>query len=176
MELSVAIGLIEQGVDKTFTPQVWVDLGAGRGLFTRALADILPGGSTVYAIDKSATALKEIELLSSTVTLKKVQTDFVREEFVPEPPDGILMANALHFVENKIAFIKKIRKKLQPSGRLIIVEYDLPAANAWVPYPVHFAALEKLAKDTGFTNTLKLSETPSLYNRANIYSALLRVS
>src|SRR5687768_4246729 len=114
MELSVAIGLIEQGVDKTFTPQVWVDLGAGRRLFTRALADILPGGSTVYAIDKSATALKEIELLSSTVTLKKVQTDFVREEFVPEPPDGILMANALHFVENKIAFIKKIRKKLQP--------------------------------------------------------------
>jgi trans-aconitate methyltransferase len=176
MELSVAIGLIEQGVDKTFTPQVWADLGAGRGLFTRALADILPGGSTVYAIDKSAAALKEIEPLSPAVTLKKIQTDFVREEFAPEPPDGILMANALHFVENKIAFIKKIRKKLQPSGRLIIVEYDLPAANAWVPYPVHFTALEKLAKDTGFTNTLKLSETPSLYNRANIYSALLRVS
>lgn len=176
MELSVALGLIEQGVDKTFAPQVWADLGAGKGLFTRALTSLLPEESTVYALDKVASALAEIGSASPGVTLKKIQTDFVREEIAPELLDGILMANAFHFVENKIAFIKKVRKKLKPSGRMIIVEYDLHAANAWVPYPVHFSALEKLAKDTGFISTIKLGETASLYNRANIYSALLLVS
>ena len=173
MELAVAIGLIEKGVDKTSAPQVWADLGAGKGLFTRALASQLHAGSTVYALDKVATALAEIELPSPLITLKKIQKDFIRDEIAPEPLDGIIMANALHFVENKIAFLKRIRKKLRPSGRLIVVEYDLHLANAWVPYPVHFSALEKLAKDEGFTDVVKLEETPSLYNRANIYSAVI---
>lgn len=172
MELAVALGLIEKGVDKTSAPQVWADLGAGKGLFTRALADQLHEGSTVYAVDKAAAALAEIEL-PSRITLKKIQKDFVRDEIAPEPLDGIIMANALHFVENKIAFMKRIRKKLRPTGRLIVVEYDLHTANAWVPYPIHFLALEKLAKDEGFTTVVKLGEVPSLYNRANIYSAVL---
>lgn len=172
MELAVAIGLIEKGVDKTPAPQVWADLGAGKGMFSRALATLLHEGSTVYAVDKSSASLAAIELHSPSVTLKKIQQDFI-QELPPEPLTGILMANALHFVENKIAFIKKIRKKVGSTGRVIIVEYDLQVANAWVPYPIHFAALEKLARDAGFTTISRMGEVPSLYSRANIYSAVL---
>lgn len=172
MELAVAIGLIEKGVDEAPAPQVWADLGAGKGLFTRALATLLQEGSTVYAVDKSSAALAAIELPSPSVTLKKIQQDFVHD-LPPEPLTGILMANALHFVENKIAFIKKIRKKIGAAGRVIVIEYDLHTANAWVPYPIHFAALEKLAKDAGFTSVTRMGDVPSLYNRANIYSAVL---
>lgn len=172
MELAVAIGLIEKGVDNARSPQVWADLGAGKGLFTHALATLLHEGSTVYAVDRSSASLATIELPSPSVTLKKIQQDFVHD-LPPEPLTGILMANALHFVENKIAFIKKVRKKVGITGRVIIVEYDLHAANAWVPYPIHFEALEKLAKDAGFTTVTRMSQVPSLYNRANIYSAVL---
>ncbi|WP_339814654.1 class I SAM-dependent methyltransferase [uncultured Imperialibacter sp.] len=53
MELSTAIKLIENGVSNAGDAQSWLDLGAGNGLFTRALAAVLPSGSVVTAIEKA---------------------------------------------------------------------------------------------------------------------------
>ena len=55
--------------------------------------------------------------------------------------DGILMANALHYVRDKAAFIEKLKKYLKTSGELIIVEYDTVRQNRWIPYPITFEKL-----------------------------------
>lgn len=172
MELSTAIRLIKKGISDSNEIQTWVDLGAGTGLFTQALASRLKPGSTIYAIDKDITALAKLETKSLSVTVKKINHDFVTTKIDIELLDGILMANALHFVSDKHMLINQLKKKLKPSGRIIIVEYEMIYGNAWVPYPINVKSLQNLADEIGFTLT-KLDEEPSVYNNAVIYSSVL---
>jgi hypothetical protein len=53
------------------------------------------------------------------------------------------------------------------------VEYDMEAANHWVPYPINFSSLKKLFHDVGFSFVEKINERPSVFNRANLYSAII---
>jgi hypothetical protein len=53
------------------------------------------------------------------------------------------------------------------------VEYDMEIANHWVPYPISFLTLKKLFNDVGFSFVEKISERPSVFNRANLYSAIV---
>jgi SAM-dependent methyltransferase len=85
--------------------------------------------------------------------------------------DGILMANALHFIKEKELFILKIREYLKPKGQLLIVEYNTDKGNNWVPYPISFTSWEKLAKKCGFKKTRLLNTTPSRYHK-EVFSAV----
>jgi trans-aconitate methyltransferase len=172
MELVTALKLIEQGVDKNSTRQTWADLGAGSGLFTQSLSLCLPPGSVVHAVDKLS-VVKKIKLTTQVVRLITHQKDFVNEALDFEVLDGIVMANSLHYVDDKISFIERLKKNLKATGRLIIVEYDMNVSNSWVPYPIRFADLSLLSIKCGFSSVTKLFEVPSVYHNAMIYSALL---
>jgi ubiquinone/menaquinone biosynthesis C-methylase UbiE len=173
MELSTAIQLIQNGVSKTTTPQRWVDLGAGSGLFTQALASCLPANSYVLAIDRNIQSLNSMTWASLEIKLETLATDFELLDW-PGNLDGILMANSLHFVKDQQAFLKKIKEKLTGSGRIIIVEYDTLTRNTWVPFPLDFRKLTTLAPKSALKSVIHLAETPSSYQQANIYSALLQ--
>src|SRR5438445_4511538 len=89
----------------------WADLGAGSGAFTLALADLLPAGSTIHAIDKDAEALRELETAYAhfarsrpVARLKTRRADFTRELDLLSL-DGTLMANSLHFVKEKASVL-----------------------------------------------------------------------
>jgi 2-polyprenyl-3-methyl-5-hydroxy-6-metoxy-1,4-benzoquinol methylase len=173
MELAIAVKLIDKGIDKNADPQQWADLGAGQGLFTRALASLLPAASTLYAIDKDATALDSISTGATGVILHRHVADFTAGNLVGEPLDGVLMANALHFVEAALTLLRGIKAMLKPSGRIILVEYNRHTASRWVPYPISFDTLQTIAPQAGFLRVTKLQEVPSVYDDAGIYSALL---
>ena len=173
MELNKAIMLIEKGVPPSSVPQIWADLGAGSGLFTKALSKLLPDGSTIYAMDQDRKAINSIALTSPNITLKKVVADFIKDDLNIEPLDGILMANALHFVKDKLTFMAKIKRSLTSSGKILVIEYDRENSNPWVPYPLSYSSLQHLASDAGLSSVDKLAATPSKFNEADIYSALL---
>ena len=175
MELSVAIKLIEKGVSQSSKPQVWADLGAGRGLFTSALSSLLSNGSMIHAVDQDAKALASIKLSSSHVALKTIGEDFIKMKTELKELDGILMANSLHFVSDKITLLKNLKTKLTPSGRFIVIEYDMSTSNRWVPFPIKFDDLKLLADQLNLSAT-KLGEQPSVYNSSMIYSAVLAKS
>ena len=175
LELSTAITLIKKGIPPATIPQVWADLGAGTGLFTRALSTILPAGSTIYAIDQETKALDSIALPSKQIVLNKVTIDFVNDPIEVEPLDGVLMANALHFVNDKVAFMAKIRQTVKLSARIVIIEYDRDTPNPWVPYPISYQSLQHLVDGIGMASITKIGSTPSKYHGANIYSALLEI-
>jgi ubiquinone/menaquinone biosynthesis C-methylase UbiE len=172
MELSVAISLIEKAVDQTTSTQVWADLGAGNGLFTNALLSILPEESTVYAVDKDPGVL-QLKSKQRGKTLKTIVVDFVKENLQIVKLDGILMANSLHFVKDKSAFITNISAAIKPGANIVVVEYDMDTPNHWVPFPMSFDTLKRFGNTTGF-DVEKLNSVPSVYQRANIYSALLK--
>jgi trans-aconitate methyltransferase len=173
MKSEAAKNLIEPGLEQTQLKQTWADLGAGNGLFTHALSTMLPEGSTLYAIDTNASRMESIRAWQQII-LKKIQADFVRDTWNTEPLHGVLMANSLHFVKQKEAFLMKLKERLVLNGRLLIVEYEMEKGNTWVPYPVGFNKLSEIILHSGFSSIKKLREVPSVYDNRMIYSALVQ--
>ena len=66
------------------------DIGAGTGIFTLALDQLLAKESTIYSIDKQTTALHHLEL--NICTLEVITQDFDEPFDLPQM-DGIIMAN-----------------------------------------------------------------------------------
>jgi ubiquinone/menaquinone biosynthesis C-methylase UbiE len=172
MEPSTATHLLERAIVKSSEPQRWADLGAGDGFFTRALASVIPKDSSVLAVDKNASSLKSIQDTFGQIKVETRHADFTSLTW-GEHFDGILMANALHYVGNQTEFLTKLKVKLSYSGRLVIVEYERRQVNPWVPYPIPLGKLQEIGAAAGFSSVEKLEETTSSYDNAMIYSACL---
>ncbi len=172
MELNEAIRLIRGGVDDKIKSQRWADLGAGEGLFSRALASLLPDGSEVVAVDNDARALSKIPTEINGVKLQRITADFITRDLSIESLHGILMANSLHFVKDKSTLLTKLKEKVK-NGRIIIIEYERDDSNPWVPYPLNFDALSSLASAVGFQQIIKLATAESQYHAGGIYSAVI---
>lgn len=171
MELSDAISLINHPYFNRSPHQIWADLGAGSGLFTFALAHLLGSNSTVYAYDKAPVRLLSLPNPPG-VDIRSGQLDFVTTPLPLQNLNGLLMANSLHYVADKTAFIREVQSHLQPNGVFLVVEYNTSAANAWVPYPVPFKELVPLFRQQGFDHALKINERPSVFRSGHMYAAL----
>jgi SAM-dependent methyltransferase len=172
MELKDAIELIRN--DQLSQTQIsnWADLGCGSGLFTAALSHFLQPGSNIYALDHKPSA--NINGVKPGIRTIIQQSDFINDPFIFKDLDGIIIANALHYVRDKESLIKKLQYYLKPEGVLLIVEYDTDQpVRTWVPYPLSYPSLEQLFEHQGYTHISKLQERSSIYGRANIYAALI---
>ncbi len=175
MDKSIIVSLIRGGVDASVGGQLWYDLGAGRGSFTMPLAELLNSDSKIYAVDKDDHALKSIRQVDHGAKISIVAADFTDAGFSIDRSDGILMANALHYVEDQSGFLFMLRdRSLLPRGRLIIVEYDRRAPNQWVPFPIGFHQLKEISLSVGFSSVEKLGEAPSAYDNVLMYGAVIR--
>jgi ubiquinone/menaquinone biosynthesis C-methylase UbiE len=153
---------------------MWADLGAGEGAFTLALADLIGPHGVIHAVDRDRAALAELRLAAvSSVPMAEIRTqtgDFTRRLELAEL-DGVVMANALHFVDDKLPVLALVRGYLRRGGRLLLVEYDSDRGNPYVPHPISFGTWRALADDAGFVETRRLASVPSRFLGA-IYSAL----
>ncbi|MCS3797321.1 class I SAM-dependent methyltransferase [Niastella sp. OAS944] len=169
MQLTEAILLIQKGIVPQSSPQTWADLGAGKGLFSEALLSLLIPGSVIHAID--------VQKRSNTGHNSSIifhQADFVNDKLPIPTLDGILMANSLHYVQDQVACIQKLKTHLRNrTGVMVLIEYDTDAGNEWVPYPVSFARAQAIFSDAGFSSIEKIGERPSVYGRNSMYAALV---
>ena len=168
MTHSEAVNFIKKGISSE--PGIWLDLGAGSGTFTLALAELLPPGSTIYAIDKDEKVLN-ISSPNPSVKIITMQSEF---EHLPDFPklDGIFMANALHYVEMPIPFLQNLLKKLRTNGSFLIIEYNMDQSNPWVPFPILFEKWKEISSAVSLSNPEKFNERTSLYGRGTMYGAI----
>jgi SAM-dependent methyltransferase len=153
---------------------IWADLGCGDGTFTRALAHLLAAGSAVHAVDLDDAALRNIPAEAHDVRIVTHHADFTRMPWpFDERLDGILMANSLHYVRDQEAFIRQCDGHLKADGRFIVVEYDFERSNRWVPYPVSRRGLTALFTAAGYSSPVWLGSRPSVYQRGEMYAALI---
>ncbi|WP_338876213.1 class I SAM-dependent methyltransferase [Spirosoma sp. SC4-14] len=172
MQLTDAISLIETTDYRQNQATQWADLGCGKGLFTKALASFQKPGSVIYAVDTDRSALQSISRENS-VRIEPVWLDFIQDDWPFQNLDGILMANSLHYVNDKKGFLQKAIQHLTDSGSFLIVEYDTEKANPWVPYPIGFRSLGQLFHSLGFGSIKKVGERPSLYGQAHMYASYI---
>lgn len=150
--------------------QQWADLGCGKGIFSYALASMLPSGSSIVCVDKDR---QHIDPVYKKVSLQFRQADIQTVSFTPGSLSGLLIANALHYVKDQPAFIERTMGFLAERASWIIIEYDSDVSNPWVPYPLSFNSLKKLFD--GYRNVRKLHERPSVYGRANLYACQVSI-
>jgi ubiquinone/menaquinone biosynthesis C-methylase UbiE len=174
MQRSHIIRLIERSVQPG--ESVWADFGSGDGAFTLALRKLGGPNMELYSVDLSDAKLnrqlKAFEREFDLSRLHLIHADFEQSLELPQL-DGILMANALHFVRDNVSFLKTVRGYLKPGGKFLIVEYDIDFGNPFVPYPVSYRTLIDRVQAAGFTKPELLARVPSRY-WTQIYSAVAR--
>ena len=167
------VHLVEGGVGRD-SGGVWADMGAGTGAFTLAIRDLAGPSVDIFAVDHDRRALSSLQDQMDRhfpgTRLRLLHADFAQAMALP-PLEGILAANAIHFVRDQAALLRSWRPLLTPGGRLVVVEYDADAGNRWVPYPLSFAALTALAPEAGFTPPVRLGTRPSRF-LGQIYAAV----
>lgn len=172
MKVTDAAMLIEAGVPGKIKNTAWADLGCGSGIFTNALAALLGDFGKIYAIDKEVQDFNVEAGVKTKIEFFKI--DFINDPFPFGHIDGILMANAFHYVKDKPIFIEKIKKHLKVNGQMIIVEYDTVRQNRWVPYPISFENLIRTFSAAGFTYIKKIGERTSVYRSEKMYAACIK--
>ena len=163
MNTSDAASLIEGAIPRT--AKTWADVGAGDGAFTRALVQLLGRDARIYAVDRDTRALASLQRWAARdgANVITLVADFTRRFELPEPLDGLLMANALHFVRDADVVLGRLVQLLRPGGRAVIIEYDRRAASRWVPYPISSSRLPELAAAAGLSQPTIAATRPSAY-------------
>lgn len=147
----------------------WLDLGCGSGVFTEVLSHFLQEGSRITSIDKVAISLPE---KVNNVDITFLKGDFIHDSFNLPSVNGILIANALHYVKDKASFIRKWEPYFIGRKQWLVVEYDHTIPNQWEPYPLNFKKLQKLFTNLGYTHIERIGELPSTYG-GHMYAAMI---
>ena len=164
-----ALALLEGAVPRG--RGVWADLGAGEGTFTRALGERLGRGSRIYAVDRDGSGFADLARWAprNGVDLIPVRADFAVPFELPGLAetgpglDGMLLANALHYVAEPATLLGQLAKRLRPGGRVVLIEYDHRPANRWVPYPIASVRWPSLAGAAGLVLPRVTASQPSTY-------------
>ena len=166
------VRLLKKGIPKA--GGIWADFGSGRGSFTLALAELLGPTATIYSVDRDGRALrrqdKQVQNQFPEISIHYLQADFTKPVNIPSL-DGLVVANALHFLREKEKTIKLLKGYLKPSGQFLVVEYNRDQGNSWVPFPFSYQSWTKLAGQAGFEHTEYLQTVPSSF-MGEIYAAV----
>ncbi|HYR08963.1 MAG TPA: class I SAM-dependent methyltransferase [Longimicrobium sp.] len=155
--------------------EAWADLGAGTGVFSRALATLVGRAGRVIAVDRDARALASIRGRryppeGPAAAIEVVVGDVTQPLALP-PLDGVVMANVLHFIADAAGTLRRVAGLLRPGGRLVLMEYEGRRPGPWTPYPVDAARFVELAAASGFTPPHIAARRPSRFG-GEIYVAV----
>jgi ubiquinone/menaquinone biosynthesis C-methylase UbiE len=173
MEQSEMVALIRGGVPGL--GGAWADLGAGTGNFSWALAELIGSQGTIYAVDRDGKAIRRLnERIAQAdpgAAIIPLQADFTRPLDLPAL-DGVLLANALHFIRDQRAALALAAGYLRPGGRLLLVEYDLRVPLPWTPFPISFARFQELATGAGLASPLEIGRRVSPSSGVAMFAAV----
>lgn len=155
----------------------WADMGSGDGAFTLALRDLAGPDIEITCVDTNQGSLRQlvrrVESIFPGTALTMLSADMTSQLDLRNL-DGIIAANSLHYVDPRrhSTVLRNWRSMLKPEGRLMLVEYDADEGNRWVPHPISFRALGRLATLAGFRSPVLAGSHPSGFMNS-IYAAML---
>lgn len=141
------------------------DIGSGTGYFAVRLAHFVPEGR-VYGVDIEPDMVKYLaerakrEGLDNLVSIAG-QPDDPR---LPAKVDLMLMVDVYHHIENRVAYLRKLRGSLKAGGRIAVIDFSRdspngPPKNERIPP----ARLEAEMKQAGYTLANEYAFLPEQY-------------
>ena len=127
------------------------DIGAGTGYFTVRLAKAVPKGK-VYALDVEADMVRYLDERAKKDGLANVVAMQSRPDNpeLAETVDVAFLCDVVHHIEDRPAFFAKLRERLRPGGRIVIVDFapDAPDDGPGPPKQ-HRLSVETLDVELG---------------------------
>jgi arsenite methyltransferase len=105
---------------------VVADVGAGSGYFTERFARRVGAGGFVYATDVQEEMLDRLRARVTRKRLANVSVVIARfdDPSLPEACcDLVFLSSVYKEIDERIAYMEKVRRVLRPSGRVAILEY-----------------------------------------------------
>jgi ubiquinone/menaquinone biosynthesis C-methylase UbiE len=128
------------------------DIGAGTGYFSVRLAKAVPT-ATVYAVDIEPSMLAHIRKRAEAERLKNIVAVQAAAggANLPQPVDIVLIVNTYHHLPNRVAYFEGLKKSLQPSARVAIVDFrkDAPGGPP-VEFRLTAEQIEGELRDAGY--------------------------
>jgi len=133
--------------------EIVVDFGAGSGYFTFRLAKALPRGRVV-ALDVEADMVTHLQKRAAAEKVGNVTAQRVAPDADPAFPTGtglVFVADVLHHVPRRDAWLKKVASSLGQGARLALIEFRMGELPAGPPdaMKISRAELMRLATDAG---------------------------
>jgi ubiquinone/menaquinone biosynthesis C-methylase UbiE len=126
-----------------------VDLGAGTGYFSRFLSAAVGPGGTVLAVDPEpnmVAQLRERAEREKTENVVPILASADNPRIPAASADLILIVDTYHHIDDRLAYLRRLRRCLRPEGRVAIVDWqkrDLPVG----PPPDHKLAREQVVEE-----------------------------
>jgi ubiquinone/menaquinone biosynthesis C-methylase UbiE len=136
------------------TDAVVADIGCGPGVFARRFATAAPEG-VIFAVDvepRQLDRLREHLLAEDLTNVVPVLASYS----TPHLPEGrfdlVLISDTYHHIEQRLEYMRGVRRLLAPGGRLAIFEYkpgDLPVGPS-AKHKLPEGVLEKELVEAGY--------------------------
>lgn len=134
--------------------EIIADVGAGSGYFSFRFASVLPKGK-VYAIDIEPAMIRHIHHKTMTDNINNIEVVFAEPDDpkVPEDSDIVFVCDALHHVECKLLWLKKVHAEMQKGARLVLIEFKKGNLPEGPPEHMKIPKKEIISKvlSSGFT-------------------------
>jgi SAM-dependent methyltransferase len=107
------------------------DIGSGPGVFALRLARACPRG-VIYAVDVEPRQLDALRVRMAEWRVDNIVPVLASYDDPHLPPgrvDLILIVNTYHHISDRVEYMRRLQRYLEPGGRLAILEYkpgDLP--------------------------------------------------
>jgi ubiquinone/menaquinone biosynthesis C-methylase UbiE len=126
------------------------DLGAGTGYFSRSLSAAVGDAGTVFAVEVEPNLITHLRARAEKEQTRNV-VPILGSADNPRLPaamvDVVLIVDTLHHINDRIAYLRRLRHVLKPAGRIVVIDFkkdeDIPVG----PPREHRLAREEVVEE-----------------------------
>lgn len=103
------------------------DIGAGTGLFTFTLAEVVGASGRVDAVDIVPGFLERLRGLKAKYGVEQVRVIEGGERETRLPDGSVQLAflcNVYHHLEYPVAYMRSVRRALSPGGEVVVIDFE----------------------------------------------------
>jgi predicted methyltransferase len=142
---------------------VVADIGAGSGWFTIRLARRVGPQGLVFAEDVQKEMIVAITRRAGREALTNVRPvlGLKNDPRLPQPVDAVLIVDAYHEVENRVAMLSSLARSLKPNGRIGVVDFKLDGTGPG-PSPDERVSPDVVVRDAAEAGLRLIRQEPFL--------------